>query len=80
MKVPKYIKQSIIKCANYNEKSNIEERKIYKWLTKNKLTEDTCGDNLLHSMDDPFIDWCQLSNFPERFIEKLENLEKEENK
>lgn len=73
MKVPKYIKEAIVKSAKYNEKANSEERIIYKWLEKNKLTEDTC-DCPIHSMEDYFIDCCQLTNRPSEFISNLEDI------
>lgn len=73
MKIPKKIKDAIYKCAEYYTKANFQEKEIREWLEKNKLTEDTAED-INENMDDTFIDCCILSNNPQRFIERLEEL------
>lgn len=38
-----------------------------------KLTEETCTD-INRNMEDAFIDYCKMTNNPEKFIEVIENL------
>lgn len=76
MQVPKRIKEAIIKCANYNNKANHYENIIYKWLQKNKLTEETAS-HVTRNMNDSLIDLCKLGCNPYGFIEILENLREE---
>ncbi len=73
MQVPKKIREAIIKCANYNNKAKCYEQIILDWLTNNKLTQETCED-ITKDMEDSFIDFCQLTYNPEKFIKRLEEL------
>lgn len=73
MEVPKYIKEAIYECAEFNKKANFSEKEIVKWMEKNKLTEETASTPE-RIMDDTFIDYCQMTNNPEKFIETLERL------
>ena len=57
MKVPKYIKNAILRCSYYNSKAKKYELQIYNWLDKNKLSDDTCDDYDM-SVSDSFIDLC----------------------
>ena len=73
MKVPSNIKEAIKECAEANNKARFNEIIIIKWLEKHKLTEETCTD-INRDMIDSFIDCCQISYNPDKFIEILENL------
>lgn len=73
MKVPENIKQAIRDCAEAENKANMNERIIYRWLEQMKLTEETCSD-VNRDMVDAFIDYCKMSCNPDEFIEVIENL------
>lgn len=73
MKIPKRIKEAILKYAKYSYKANICEKEIHEWLEKNKLTEETAED-VNKNMDDRFIDCCIMGYNPQGFIEILEEL------
>ena len=73
MIVPENIKKAIRDCAEFENKANMNERIIYRWLEQMKLTEETCI-NVDRNMDDAFIDYCKMSNNPDEFIEVIENL------
>ena len=73
MKVPETIKRAIYECAESNEQAKIREREIIKWMEVMKITEETASD-VTRNMDDAFIDYCQMTNNPQEFIEVLENL------
>ncbi|MED1665713.1 hypothetical protein [Brevibacillus laterosporus] len=64
MKVPKYIREAIIKNAKANEVANQTDRIIRDWLVKNKILND-------HVID-IYLDNCDNTNVPENFIELLE--------
>lgn len=72
MKVPKYIKEAIKKCAYHNNIANENEKIVRTWLDKNKLSEETCED-IQHNMTDSFIDSCIYTDNSDEFIEELEN-------
>lgn len=74
MKVPKHIKEAIMKCADFNSKANKYEKEVHNWLEENELTEETALD-AIRNMDDSFIDCCQVGYCPEHFIKQLEELE-----
>lgn len=70
MKVPKYIKNAILKCSYYNSKAKKYELQIYNWLDKNKLSDDTGM-----SVTDSFIDWCLYGeDNGDLFIDLLERI------
>lgn len=71
MKVPKSIKNSIIKSADYYSKANSHNKKIRDWIIKNNFNNDSVLDML--------IDSTQLGYAPIEFIKNLENI-LEENK
>ncbi len=73
IKVPENIKKAIRDCAEFENKANMNERIIYRWLEQMKLTEETCSD-ISRNMEDAFIDYCKMTNNPEEFIEVIENL------
>ncbi len=73
MKVPENIKKAIRDCAEAENKAKMNERIIYRWLEKMKLTEETCSD-INRDMEDAFIDYCKMTNSPDEFIEVIENL------
>lgn len=73
MEVPGNIKKAIKECAEANNKANFNEKIIVRWLEEHKLTEETCTD-INRSMTDSFIDYCQMTYAPDKFIKVLENL------
>ena len=73
MKIPEKIKKAIYECAEFNEQAKFCEREIVKWMETMKITEETAS-HFTRNMDDSFIDCCQMSNNPEKFIEIIENL------
>lgn len=73
MKVPEKIKRAIYECAEFNEQAKFREREIIKWMETMKITEETAS-HPTRNMDDCFIDCCQMSNIPQKFVEELENL------
>ena len=73
MRVPENIKKAIRDCAEAENKANMNERRIYRWLEQMKLTEETCSSED-RNMDDAFIDYCKMTNKPDEFIEAIENL------
>lgn len=75
MKMPKWLKVEIRKCANFNLKAKISEERIIKWLERNKLTEDSCED-LISDMTDSFIDNCQMTCNPDELIKTIEQVER----
>lgn len=76
MKVPGGIKKAIMDCANFNSKAVANEKRVYEWLRKHNLTEETTTD--VHRwLDDEFIDSCKIGYDPQYFIEKIESLEEE---
>lgn len=73
IEVPENIKKAIRDCAEFENKANMNERIIIRWLEQMKLTEETCTD-INRDMTNAFIDYCKMSNSPEEFIEVIENL------
>lgn len=73
IKVPENIKKAIREYAEFENKANMNERIVYRWLEQMKLTQETCTD-IGRDMDDAFIDYCKMTNNPEEFIEVIENL------
>ncbi|ATF13614.1 hypothetical protein A616_16995 [Brevibacillus brevis X23] len=64
MKVPKYIKDAIVRNAKANRIANETDRLIREWFIKNKVNND--------SVIDFYLDSCDTENQPEEFIEFLE--------
>jgi hypothetical protein len=64
VKVPKYIKEAIIKNTQASQIANETDRVIREWFLKNKINND--------SVIDAYIDSCNYGNQPEDFIEFLE--------
>ncbi|MFC8685945.1 hypothetical protein [Brevibacillus porteri] len=64
MKVPKYIKDAIVRNAKANQIVNETDQIIREWFIKNKVNND--------SVIDFYIDSCDTMNQPEDFIEFLE--------
>lgn len=60
--------------CKYSERTNCNEKIVYKWLEKNKLTEET-ATKATKAIDDVFIDYCLYTNNAEKFIKSLEELE-----
>ncbi len=73
MVVPEKIKKAIYECAEFNEQAKFREREITKWMESMKITDET-ATCVEQDMEDGFIDYCQITNNPEKFIEELENL------
>ncbi len=73
MKIPENIKKAIYECAEFNEQAKFREREIIAWMETMKITEETAS-HPTRNMDDSFIDYCQMTNNPQDFIEEVENL------
>ncbi len=73
MKIPENIKKAIYECAEFNEQAKFREREIIAWMETMKITEETAS-HPTRNMDDIFIDYCQMTNNPQDFIEEVENL------
>lgn len=73
IKVPEKIKKAIYECAEFNEQARFREREIVKWMEEMKITEETAS-HPTRNMDDSFIDYCQITNNPQDFIDEVENL------
>lgn len=73
MKIPENIKKAIRNCSKFNEQEKFCEKEIIKYMETMKITEETasCSER---NLDDVFIDCCQMTNNPEKFIEIIENL------
>lgn len=65
MKVPKYIKDSIIKSGKHNAIAVEENNKVRDWLDKQGYGENYC-------IIDQLIDSIEMSNNPSGFIKFLE--------
>ncbi|PPB12886.1 hypothetical protein [Brevibacillus laterosporus] len=65
MKVPKYIREAIIKNAKANEVAMQTDRIIRDWLGKKKIYNE--------SVIDMYIDSCNIGNDPDGFIKLLES-------
>ncbi|RFB28719.1 hypothetical protein [Brevibacillus sp. VP] len=65
MKVPKYIREAIIKNAKANEVAMQTDRIVRDWLEKKKIYND--------SVIDMYIDNCDIGNDPDGFIKFLES-------
>lgn len=65
MKVPQYIKDSIIKSGKHRAIADKENEKIREWLDNQSLGNDTIIDYLIDSIES--------SNEPYGFIKFLEN-------
>lgn len=74
MKVPKKIKEAILKCSKYNAKAAMYENIVRDWLDENNLSDETYID-IEKNMTDNFIDTCTYMNDNgEEFIKELEKL------
>ncbi len=73
IKIPEKIKIAIYECAEFNEQAKLREREIAKWMKEMKITEET-ATHPTRDMDDSFIDYCQMTNNPQSFIDEVENL------
>jgi hypothetical protein len=63
MKVPKYIKDSIIKSAKHNAIAKEHNEKVRQWLEDNGIYEET---------EDYLIDSIEMNNFPNSLINLIE--------
>lgn len=65
-----------MKCAEYSSLASKYKKEVHDWLEKNNLTEETCKD-IKNNMDDTFIDCCIMTNNPEYFIKRIEDIRRE---